>query len=188
MPNLNNIPKPSKDADQGFTLRSRACKLNPRSGFTLRSRACKLNPRSGFKLIELLIVMAIIAVLVMLFVSAYPSSGSKARDAQRKSDLKQYQTALESYSFANDGEYPHFIGSVKILQLCTSLVMSPCPDDPKVLDGKNYHYTVGAANLSYYLWAELEKEDGGFSLYQVVCSEGASGEVTTSPSGVVCPL
>lgn len=59
----------------------------------------------GFTLIELLVVMAIIGILAALVLLNIPASLGRARDAQRKNDLKQIQTALQLYH--NDyGHYP----------------------------------------------------------------------------------
>lgn len=62
----------------------------------------------GFTLIELLIVIAIIAILTALLLANFIGVRQRARDAQRKSDLKQMQTALELYR-ADNGTYPTYI-------------------------------------------------------------------------------
>ena len=61
----------------------------------------------GFTLIELLLVILIIGVLTGVTLTVINSGGirSKARDAQRVSDLKKIQTALELY-FADSRAYP----------------------------------------------------------------------------------
>ena len=61
----------------------------------------------GFTLIELLLVILIIGVLTGIALTVINSGGirSKARDAQRISDLKKIQTALELY-FADSRAYP----------------------------------------------------------------------------------
>ncbi|KUK79546.1 MAG: general secretion pathway protein G [Microgenomates bacterium 39_7] len=56
----------------------------------------------GFTLIELLVVMTIIGVLAGLIVPNYMGARQRARDAQRKSDLKQIQNALELYKMDQD--------------------------------------------------------------------------------------
>jgi prepilin-type N-terminal cleavage/methylation domain-containing protein len=61
--------------------------------------------QAGFTLIEIMVVMAIIAVLAALSVGSYRSSQIKARDAERKNDLKQISNSLEVY-YNDKGQYP----------------------------------------------------------------------------------
>lgn len=51
----------------------------------------------GFTLVELLIALAIIAIMAALVISYFISQSSKARDAQRKSDLDRIRIAVEEY-------------------------------------------------------------------------------------------
>ena len=59
----------------------------------------------GFTLVELILVMAIIAILTTFITGGLGSSQVKGRDAQRKSDLRQMASALELY-YQDYGEYP----------------------------------------------------------------------------------
>ena len=59
----------------------------------------------GFTLVELLIVIAIIGVLSALLMANFIGVRQRARDAQRKSDLRQMQSALELYR-SDLGLYP----------------------------------------------------------------------------------
>src|SRR5665811_571900 len=61
--------------------------------------------KKGFTLIELLIVVAIIGVLATLLMSNFVGVRQRGRDAERKSDLRQMQSALEMYR-ADNGLYP----------------------------------------------------------------------------------
>ena len=53
--------------------------------------------KAGFTLIELLVVIAIISLLSSVVMSSLNSARSKARDARRISDVKQFQLALNLY-------------------------------------------------------------------------------------------
>ena len=61
----------------------------------------------GFTLIEILISVTLVSILAGLLISVINPQGlrAKARDSQRKADLKQIQTALELY-FADNRQYP----------------------------------------------------------------------------------
>lgn len=68
----------------------------------------KLNiKQNGFTLVELLVVILIISILSGLILGVLNPAGirAKSRDAQRTSDLKKIQTALELY-FADNRGYP----------------------------------------------------------------------------------
>ena len=56
-----------------------------------------LGLKKGFTLVELLIVVAIIGILSTLLMANFIGVRQRARDAQRKADLRQIQSALELY-------------------------------------------------------------------------------------------
>lgn len=114
---------------------------------------------SGFTLIELVVVMAIIATLTALASFNFGQARTRARDVQRKSELKQIQNALELYkndqfpqTYPTDAQYGANI-------LVTAAYMGKLPVDPKekVETGSwdGYDYTRTAA-LTYTLKACLE--------------------------------
>ncbi len=53
--------------------------------------------KKGFTLIELLVVISILGLLAGLVITNVAGVRERARDAQRKSDLKEIQNALEMY-------------------------------------------------------------------------------------------
>jgi len=65
---------------------------------------------AGFTLIELLVVIAIIGLLSSIVLASLQGARAMARDAIRKSDLRQLQLALESY-FSSNNAYPSTGGS-----------------------------------------------------------------------------
>ena len=153
--------------------------------------------KKGFTLIELLVVISIIGILAALATVSFSSTQKQARDVQRKSDLKQYQNALESYANKNNGLYPAW-GNTKVQvsgdQFCDNLagILDVCPDDPKSSTGIYYYYrsdgnSSGSATATkYILWGRLENTSE--IVYWVVCSNGLTGETKTNPdSAGVCP-
>jgi prepilin-type N-terminal cleavage/methylation domain-containing protein len=164
----------------------------------------------GFTLIELLVVISIIGILAALSLVSFSTAQKQAKDVQRKSDLKQYQTALEGFANNHDGLYPSRGGTESngwnapaAGSLCTDLGMTSCPDDPLFEGEYSFHATEGIfsyryvsdglANGSidatkYVLWDKLESSAN----YWVICSNGKVGAKTqtgwTSPDGGVCPL
>lgn len=57
----------------------------------------KKSSKSGFTLVELLVVIGVIAIIMVAFFPNFMGVRQRARDNQRKSDLKQIQNAMELY-------------------------------------------------------------------------------------------
>ena len=69
-----------------------------------------MTKKHGFTLIELIVVIGIIAILATLGLSVFGGVQKKSRDAKRKSDLKEMQTALAQY-YTDNGSYPSTAGA-----------------------------------------------------------------------------
>lgn len=137
----------------------------------------------AFTLIELLVVISIIGILAALAMVSFTGPQRQARDAGRKSDLRQYSTSLEEYANKNNSLYPVY-GSVSASNtLCPALGLTTCPEDPKNASDSTFIYRYESDGTSYVLWDKLEN----VSKTWVVCSSGVVGEVT-SFSGGSCPL
>ena len=143
----------------------------------------------GFTLLEMLVVISIIGILTGLALLSFEPSQKRARDTERKSDLKQYQTVLENFANDNNGLYPSRTTEINISDsFCTILgIGGTCPSDPK--EGYDYKYisngSGGGLNdaTEYVLWSWLEISDS----YWIVCSSGKVGNSTTEPTGATCP-
>jgi len=114
------------------------------------------NLKNGFTLIELLVVISIIGILATLVAANLNSARSRARDAERKSDLRSIATALRLY-FNDNSTYP----AANAIPwgsawngTGTTVYMNTVPNDP--LPGQAYKYELGAGGDTYTLTACLE--------------------------------
>lgn len=64
------------------------------------------NKKRGFTLLEVLVVMAIAAMILSFTVVSMRSTKQRSRDARREQDMKQIQDALAIYANSNRGLYP----------------------------------------------------------------------------------
>lgn len=127
--------------------------------FTIKNKGSE-----GFTLIELLTVIAIIAVLTAFLTLSYVAVRQRARDTQRKSDLKQIQSALELYRADNDIYPPSasspfascgnpFIGGSGNVQYMAKI---PCDPQNPSSPTPYYYYQPASSTTTYYLAACAE--------------------------------
>ena len=125
----------------------------------------------GFTLIELLVVISIIGLLSTLLLANFNSMRSRARDAERESDLRNIQTALRLY-YNDFNKYPKSASDGKISGCgsgtsdCTwggsfsvsgrDPYMSILPGDPS--SDRVYVYYQGDDTDTYTLQACLENK------------------------------
>jgi len=135
---------------------------------------------SGFTLIELLVVITVIGALSGVLLGVINGGGirAKARDSQRKSDIKRIQTALElyfadfrAYPISNNGSNLNSWEQVNPAQ--TNVIIGalqpnyidPVPVDPSnTVPGNsgpcgsptNYRYNYRSDGSYYYLTAIME--------------------------------
>ncbi len=133
--------------------------------------------KKGFTLIELLVVIAIIGILSALFLPNYMSARERARDSQRKSDLKQIQKAFQLYYQDQPlPQYPNTLPSPgQQFSYNGNVYMNKFPQDP--LPNRQYYYQVDNNNLTYTLCACLEnKNDPDGETDCSVCGSCPSGK------------
>lgn len=111
--------------------------------------------RTGFTLVELLVAMAIVAVVMAAALVAFSGTRATARDGKRKADLETIRSALELYR-SDAGGYPLAADYVTLLGDYISAV----PKDP--LDpARVYGYapqTCGSVTCpAYTLCAAMEQ-------------------------------
>ena len=131
--------------------------------------AKRLNKKDGFTLLELLVVIAIIGILSGAVLVSLQGARSKARDAVRKSDIRQVTTAMQLYYVKEEQFFPQNDDSTGIPDIGGFL---PSLDDPQSNLGRHYVLKANDTNLvctTSYLnrspyqyfcaYAELENPD-----------------------------
>lgn len=126
-----------------------------------------MNLRKGFTLIEILIVVAIIAILASVILVGLGPTQQAGRDARRLSDITEVQNGLELY-YSKFGGYPgdanganggpESYSSMGAALTGAGIGVSQFPNDPS--SGGTYYYgnngTSGSLGSSYILAAKLE--------------------------------
>ncbi len=152
-----------------------------------------MKKKRGFTLIELLVIISIIGFLAVLAIVSLKTTRAKARDARRMADIKQIQTALETYyddfnayppggapdggendayggwdgsEHDGNGNSKYFIESLEGLNPLGKVYMAKVPRDPK---GGAYEYgyysynTNPGSSCRYKLMTRTETQSGNLA-------------------------
>lgn len=106
--------------------------------------------KKAFTLIELLVVIAIISIIVSLTIVSLGSVRSKTRDTKRVSDIRQLQSALDTY-YNDNNSYPSVITTGNAIVGPNNITyMDSIPSAPGTPDGScttdTYAYSLVDAN------------------------------------------
>ncbi|MBI2616827.1 type II secretion system protein [Candidatus Gottesmanbacteria bacterium] len=119
----------------------------------------KFQPLAGFTLLELLVVISILAILITLALTSFSTAQKKGRDAKRKSDVREIQSALEQYYSVCGYKYPTPTNFYSVGIYCNSPsigILPTVPTDPK---GTPPYYCGGTCdNSGFQVCAVLEAE------------------------------
>jgi len=122
----------------------------------------------GFTLIEILISIAVIALLTAIGIVSYVSINRNARDAKRKGDIEQIRSALELYR-SDNYTYPPvstngFVGasnlSTPLADYIASIPLDPRRDEYQYQATSCQDTTTGPC-YGYYLVSVSENEMTG---------------------------
>jgi prepilin-type N-terminal cleavage/methylation domain-containing protein len=158
--------------------------------------------RFGFTLIELMVVIAIIALLATIITASLGSSRQKGRDARRVSDIKTIQLALENYyndnlmfpkniyatsgTPPNNGLAPNYL-SVVPTDPSSSVTPTTCASSPSTSGCYTYMvYAYGASGacttgnppVKYHLGVALEQTTNAALTSDVDAPVAGSGVMT----------
>jgi len=125
--------------------------------------------RKGFTLVEIMIVVAIIALLAAIAIPNLLSARRTANTAAAKANIRSLSTAAETFSVANSGVYP---ASVTELATFISSADAYCAKSPQ-----GYTYTCTLASTGYTIVASP-------------VTVGTTGDTTytATTGGVLTPL
>jgi general secretion pathway protein G len=151
--------------------------------------------KKGFTLIEILIVVAIIAILASIVLVGLGPTQALGRDSRRVSDLAEVQNGLELY-YAPNGAYPLVTtaqgwgpgtGSLTA-DLETVSGVNSVPTDPS--SGKSYIYGTPNPATTYILAATMESSQDGFWTNYVAPSDMGTMVTgyTTNGKAFTCSL
>lgn len=133
--------------------------------------------RKGFTIIELLIVIAVIAILVGIALPRFKGMQDEGKIAQAKGELRTLQSAVESYYIHQSNTYPTALSFLTGATITPNLLGSALPADP--FNGTNdYRYATSGTN--YYVIYSVGPSGNGSA------AVSSSGVVTEPTNGASC--
>jgi len=134
----------------------------------------------GFTLIELLVVIAIIGILASIVMVSMAGARSKARDAVRKSDIRQIGSAMELYYNDNEHYYVFTPAGTNLFPTTIGTAMTSVPSSQGSI---NYVWKDNAGNnQKFCVYTELENPSGKF----FAASHQGTKELDAAPSSLDC--
>lgn len=129
--------------------------------------------KKGFSLIELLVVVAIIAILSAIGIAAFRNVTDNARDAKRKADVEAITKALENQYNPETGQYPTSLES-------SFFTGNALPQKP---EGGSYEVKLNNNKDGFQICATLD--DGGTQY----CKQSSQGKyiAAATPLPTVAP-
>jgi prepilin-type N-terminal cleavage/methylation domain-containing protein len=149
--------------------------------------------KKGFTLVEIMIVVAIIALLAAIAIPNLLRARLNANEAAAKSTLKTIVAAATSYASAAGGQYP---GDLNTLTSASPPYLDDTLDDSSgTPDKQGYYFDYNQGNSSYSFWVNAAPVSAGttgnnyFYVDEggVVCSDTSGAAGSHAASGSSCP-
>ncbi|MFH0855050.1 MAG: prepilin-type N-terminal cleavage/methylation domain-containing protein [Candidatus Omnitrophota bacterium] len=131
--------------------------------------------RKGFTLVEIMIVVAIIALLAAIAIPNLLSARMTANTAAAKANIRSLSTACETYSTANSGAYPTTVAELTTFISSAASYCADAAGTAATVQGYQYHCTLGT---------------GSYTLVANPVTVGTTGTTTytATTGGVLTPL
>jgi prepilin-type N-terminal cleavage/methylation domain-containing protein len=98
--------------------------------------------QSGFTIVEVVLVLAIAALIFLIVFLAVPQLRRARRDTQRQSDIGRLGAALEQYAATNNGAYPDTVTDSFVLNYLDGKFNDP--SDGAYTGSARFRYDNGA--------------------------------------------
>ena len=133
--------------------------------------------RKGFTLVEIMIVVAIIALLAAIAIPNLLAARRTANEAAAKATVRSLATAAETYATSHSGAYPAAITTPGLVDFIASAgnYCANATGTTTSIQGYDYACTLTA---------------GGYTFVATPVTVGTTGSVTytSSTGGVITPL
>lgn len=120
--------------------------------------------KKAFTILELLIVIAVIAILVGIALPRLKGMQDEGNIVKVKGELRTLQTAVESYYIHNANTYPSALSDVISTDVSPSIVTS-IPNDP-FASTANYLYVRGGTQNKYYVIYSIGTGGNGVASFE----------------------
>jgi len=131
--------------------------------------------RKGFTLVEIMIVVAIIALLAAIAIPNLLSARMTANTAAAKANIRSLSTACETYSTANNGSYPDTVARLTTFIGAAASYCADAAGGATAVQGYQYRCTLGT---------------GSYTLVANPVTVGTTGTTTytATTGGVLTPI
>ena len=145
----------------------------------LKEQKGETKMKRAFTLIELMIVMAVIAILVGIALPRFKGMRQEANITKAHGELRALKIAIESYAMHHDDTYPPSSNDLYDTYLDTL----GCPPGPQLIESELYDPFAAASTEYYYIRGTGAGDD--VEDYYAVCSKGLDGtpDVTATEVG-----
>ncbi|MCD6522013.1 type II secretion system protein GspG [Candidatus Calescamantes bacterium] len=134
--------------------------------------------RGGFTLMELMIVVAVLAIIAAILIPNFRGITAEAKNSTAKADLRNLKMAVILYQnqfnvLPDDSSIEKF---EECLQNYSPRVVDRVPTDPWSPDGSKYHYDVSADGTTFGIWSVGQNGTSETTIGNDTCTFGANAD------------